>query len=77
MVEKGDSIITGAEASPSDGLMSYPENSFGRGFNPLQRQSVYSTATADKGTRSWVGVLPLYRDVVGVFDSPSQLGLLI
>ena len=52
------------------------EHLLGEGFYPLaEKQSVHSTAPADWATgHLLVGVLPLNREAIGVFYSPSRLG---
>ena len=61
--------------SPSDCLVSYLGSSFVESYSSAVMQSVYSTAPADRVTRTLVGeVIPLCRDAVGVFYSSSRLG---
>ena len=46
-----------------------------RFFTSAEMQSVYPTTPDDGAWHSWWGVLPLCRDAVGVFYSPSQRDL--
>ena len=66
------SSITGT--SPSDCLVSYPGHLLQESYSSAELQLVYSTAPANWVTRRLVGgVLPLCRDAVSLFYSPSQL----
>ena len=47
MAMKGYSAFSKTGASPSDGLMSYPENSLEESYSSAEMQSVYSTAPAN------------------------------
>ena len=46
----GAMLVKGYWAFPKDGLVSYPEYSFGECYQSLEIQSVYSAALADRAT---------------------------